>query len=123
TRLQGDWSSDVCSSDLLRIADLQPTAAGSVDELPRLVTGRVLEGRAAGAALDRLGCLARFGDFVHFSGDLGYVAGRALEQRFREDNVVRRAAVAIAVVHVAVAEDAHATLPIHAARLDQRVLG
>src|SRR4029453_4476513 len=45
----------------LRIADLQPAAAGSIDELPRFVTGRVLEGRAARAALDRLGGLARFG--------------------------------------------------------------
>src|SRR5215831_14298498 len=38
----------------LRIADLEAAAAGGVDELPGLVPWRILEGRAAGAALDRL---------------------------------------------------------------------
>src|SRR3954466_9439156 len=40
----------------------QAAATGGIDELPRLVAGRILEGRAAGAALDRLRRLARFGD-------------------------------------------------------------
>src|SRR5262245_65075353 len=38
----------------LGVADLEPATAGSVDELPGLLPRRVLEGRAAGAALDRL---------------------------------------------------------------------
>src|SRR5215471_21800677 len=93
----------------LRVAHLQAAAARRVDELPGFVTGGILEGRAAGAALDRLGCLARFRDFVHLGGDLRRVAGGALEQCLREDDVVGRAAMAIAVLHIAIAEYAHAT--------------
>src|SRR5215468_9154312 len=107
----------------LRAPDFEAAAAGGIDELPRFVTGRVLEGRAAGAALDRLGCLARFGDLLHLCGDRGRIAGRALEQRLREDDVVGRAAMTIAVVHVAVAEDAQPALSVDPARLDQRILG
>src|SRR5215472_14324709 len=106
----------------LRAPDFEAAAAGGIDELPRFVTGRVLEGRAAGAALDRLGCLARFGDLLHLCGDRGRITGRALEQRLREDDVVGRAAMTIAVVHVAVAEDAQPALSVDPARLDQRVL-
>src|SRR6266550_442593 len=61
----------------LRVAHLQAAAARRVDELPGFMAGRVLERRAAGAAFDRLGCFARFGDFVHLGGDLGRVAGGA----------------------------------------------
>src|SRR5262249_59245777 len=107
----------------LRVADFEAAATGGIDELPRFMTRRVLEGRAAGAALDRLGRLARFGDFLHLCGDLGRIAGRALEQRLREDDVVGRAAVALAVVHVADAEDAQPALTVDAARLDQRIRG
>src|SRR5262249_52017844 len=106
-----------------RVAHLQAAAARRVDELPGFVTGGILEGRAAGAALDRLGCLARFRDFVHLGGDLRRVAGGALEQCLREDDVVGRAATAIAVLQIAIAEYAQAALPIDAACLDQRVLG
>ena len=102
---------------------LQAAAAGGIDELPRLVAGRILEGRAAGAALDRLRRLARFGDLVHLRRDGGRIAGRALEQRLREDDVVGRAAMAIGVVHVGVGEDVEASLPVDGARLDQCVLG
>src|SRR5262245_7345886 len=42
----------------LRAADLKPAAAGGVDQLPSLLAGRILEGGAARAALDRLRCLA-----------------------------------------------------------------
>src|SRR5262249_27719783 len=38
----------------LRIADLESAAADGIDQLPGFVAGRVLESRAAGAALDRL---------------------------------------------------------------------
>ena len=107
----------------LRGPVFQATAAGGVDELPCLVTRRILEGRAAGAALDRLRRLARFGDFFHLRRDRGRIAGRALEQRLREDDVVRRAAMAIGVVHVGVGEDVQASLPVDGARLDQCVLG
>src|SRR6266545_251878 len=107
----------------LGVADLEPAAAGGIDDLPGLVAGRVLEGRAAGAALDRLGGLARLRDLVHLGGDLRRIAGLVLEHCRGEDDVVRHAAMAIAVMHVAVGEDAHAALAVDAARLDQRVLG
>ncbi len=94
----------------LRVADLEAAAAGGVDQLPGLVAGRVLEGRAAGAALDRLRRLARLGDLVHLGGDRGRIARRALEQRLGEDDVLGRAAMAIGVVHVAIGEDAHAAV-------------
>src|SRR5262245_31423484 len=42
----------------LSVADGKSTAASRVDELPGLVLRRVLEGRAAGATLDRLHLLA-----------------------------------------------------------------
>src|SRR6476620_12102843 len=86
----------------LGVAVFQAAAAGGIDELPRFLAGRILERRAAGAALNRLRCLARFGDFLHFGRDRGRITGRALEQRLREDDVVRRAAMAIVIVHVAV---------------------
>ena len=49
----------------LRIIDFQSAAAGGIDQLPGLLPGGIFEGRAAGAALDRLRRLARFGDLVH----------------------------------------------------------
>src|SRR5712691_11530435 len=107
----------------LRATDLEPAAAGGIDELPGLAAGRVLEGRAAGAALDRLGRLARFGDLFHLGGDRAGIAGDALEQGRGEDDVLGGAAMAIAVMHVAVAEHAQAALPVDAARLDEGVLG
>src|SRR5262249_13619307 len=61
----------------LRIRNLKATAPGGIDESPRLVTGRVLESRAAGAALNRLGCLARFRDLLHLGGNVGWIAGGA----------------------------------------------
>src|SRR5215216_5960069 len=39
----------------LRVADDEAAAAGGVDQLPGLLAGRILESRAAGPALDRLG--------------------------------------------------------------------
>src|SRR6478736_8515986 len=75
----------------------QAAAAGGIDELPCLVARRILERGAAGAALDRLRRLPRFGDFFHLRRDGGRIAGRALEKRLREDDVVRRAAMAIGV--------------------------
>jgi hypothetical protein len=64
----------------LRIADAQAAAAGGVDKLPRFVAGRILEGRAAGAALDRLRRLARLGDLIHLGGDDRRIAALAAEE-------------------------------------------
>src|SRR5215470_4049764 len=101
----------------------QAAAPRGVDELPSLVTGWILEGRAAGPALDGLGRLAAFGDFIHLGGDDRRIARRPLEQRLREDHVLGHAAVAVAVAHFAVVEGAGAAAAINAARGDQNVLG
>ena len=66
-------SSDTCASPT--ISPRQPAASISCQAL---LSGRVLEGRAAGAALDRLRRLARLGDLVHLGRDRRAVAGRAL---------------------------------------------
>src|SRR5262249_6757680 len=107
----------------LGIADLEPAAAGGVDQLPSLATGRILEGRAARAALDWLRRLARLGDLVHLGGNSGRIAGPAGEHRLGEDDVLRCAAMAIGVVHVSVGEDAQVAAPVDATCLDQCVLG
>src|SRR4051794_27711073 len=63
----------------LRIAQAQTPAARGVDQLPGLGARRVLEGRAPGAAAQRLRRLALRGDPVHLGGDGDTVAGHALE--------------------------------------------
>ena len=107
----------------LRVADHEAAAAGRIDQLPRLVSGRVLEGRAAGAALHRLRRLALVGDLVHLGRDRGRIAGRALKQRRGEDHVVGDAAMPIGEMHVGVRIDTNVAGAIDAARLDQNVLG
>src|SRR4051812_28005729 len=107
----------------LRAADFQSAAAGGIDQLPSLMSRRVLEGRAAGTTLDRLRGLARLGDLVHLGGNNRGIAWVTGEQRFGEDDVVWRAAMAIGVMHIGVAEDANPPLAVDTVRLDQRVLG
>src|SRR5579883_873413 len=107
----------------LGVADDEAAAAGGVDELPGLVAGRVLEGRAAGPALDRLRRLARRGDLVHLGRDRDSIAGAAAKEGLGEDHVLGRAAVAVAVVHVAIGKDAYVARAVDAACLDQDILG
>ena len=107
----------------LRVADHEAAAAGGIDQLPGLVPRRVLEGRAAGAALHRLRGLALAGDLVHLGGDRRGVAGRALKQRRGEDHVLGHAAMPIGEMHVGVRIDADVAGAIDAARFDQNVLG
>src|SRR5205807_2893797 len=45
TRLQGDWSSDVCSSDLLKSGNLKPAGDPIMGRLPLLVNDDVLIAR------------------------------------------------------------------------------
>src|SRR5581483_4095660 len=78
----------------LGVADREPAAAGGVDQLPGLLAGRILEGRAAGPALDRLGLLAIGGDVVHLGEDPRGIAGLALEQGLGEDEILGRPALA-----------------------------
>jgi hypothetical protein len=60
----------------LRAADLQAAAAGSIDQLPRLVAGRIGEGRAAGAAA-RLGVGAAGVDLADAARDRSWSPGAA----------------------------------------------
>src|SRR4029078_10506991 len=65
----------------LRVANNQATAYGGIAHLPSLTAGWILEGRTAGAALDRLRRLTRFCDLVHGGGDGGRDARRSGERR------------------------------------------
>ena len=76
-----------CSSDL-RIADDEAAAARRIDQLPGFATGRVLEGRAAGACVDRLARLARRRDRVHFGADSAGSPGLPCKTALGEDHVV-----------------------------------
>src|SRR5690606_12307122 len=70
-----------------RAADAQATTPGCIDQLPGAVVGRVLEGRAAGALLDRLMLLAIGRDLIHGARDVLGLARRPLESRAREDPI------------------------------------
>ncbi len=63
------------------------------------------------------------GDLVHFGGDDRGIAAFASKQRLREDVIVRRAAMPIAVVQIGVAEHVNDATSIDRARFDKRVLG
>ena len=76
----------------LGVAVFQAAAAGGINELPRFLAGRILERRAAGAALDRLRLLAIGGDVVHLGENLRGIARLALEQNLGEDEILGRAA-------------------------------
>src|SRR4029450_12515678 len=105
----------------LGVADAEAATAGAVDELPRFVSWRILEGRATGAALDRLHLLAIGRDLVHLGKNLCGLTRLALEQRLGEDHVVRRAAVAIGVAERGNGKHMNVTLAIDRARLDENL--
>src|SRR5690349_1343709 len=98
----------------LGVADHEPAAAGSVNELPSLLPRRILECRAARAALDRLGRLARLSDLVHLGSDRVAIPRPTLQQCRGEDQVFGRAAMAIGVMHLPIGKHALVSLPIHA---------
>src|SRR6185437_5864519 len=78
-----------------RAAAHEAAAAGAVDQLPCLVTGRVGEGRAAGAGADRLRRLARRLDLGHALADGSGIALLAAEHRLDENPILRDLAVAV----------------------------
>ena len=86
----------------LRATKCQPAAPGGVDQRPRLVARRVLEGRSAGAAPERLRCLARGGDPIHLGLNRSGIARPALKGRADDDRAVGQFAVAIGVAEVGV---------------------
>src|SRR5439155_938173 len=81
----------------LRITHREAAAAGRVDECPGLVARRILEGRTAGAASERLRLLAGPGDRVHLGADRLRVAGRPAKHGFDDDRARRDVAVTIAI--------------------------
>ena len=70
-----------CFSETWASPMRQSAAARRVDQRPGLVARRVLEGRAAGAAAQRLRFLARAAMRVHLRADRVGIAGRARETR------------------------------------------
>src|SRR5208337_3477951 len=106
----------------LGVAQPQTTASGGVNKLPCLVTGRIFESRAPGAAFYWLRRLARLGDLVHLRGDGLRITGHSLKECFGEDDLLGEPAMAIAVMHVAVGEEMHAATAIDTAYLDDRIL-
>src|SRR5947209_3542682 len=82
----------------------------SADQPPGLAAARVLEGRTAGARLDRLCLFAPFGDLFHLACNLRRIALFALQQRLGEDQIFLRAAMPVGEAHVGIAE--HVDIPL-----------
>src|SRR5689334_386619 len=84
----------------LSVASSDSAAPGGVDQRPGLVTMRILEGRAAGAAAQRLRFLAGSGDGVHLRADRFRVARFSAESGFDDDSARRHLAVAVGVAEL-----------------------
>ena len=82
----------------LRAAQLKPPAAGLVNQLPGLVPSRVLEGRSAGLAAQRLAGFAAGGDAVHLRLDRFRLARLSPEPRGDHDGTFGQFGMAIGVV-------------------------
>uniref|UniRef100_A0A0N4ZGW4 LigA n=1 Tax=Parastrongyloides trichosuri TaxID=131310 RepID=A0A0N4ZGW4_PARTI len=94
-----------------------------VDQLPRRMAVRVLEGRAAGLFADRLGLLAPLGDLLDAGGDgLGRV-GRAAIGRLDPDDVGRSVGVAVGIAEVGQGQFDPLAPAVQAPGGDQHVLG
>jgi len=103
-------------------AQPEAAAAGTVDQLPGLVAGRVGERGAAGARADRLRGLARRTDLVHAGGDRGGIARFAREPGGDEDPVLGRGRVAIGEPKLRRAHHVPPAGAIERHRLDQHIL-
>src|SRR3954471_21352838 len=84
----------------LGIADSKAAATRGIDQYPGLMPRRVLEGRATGAAAQRLRFLAGTGDRVHFPTDRNRVARRPAERRLDHDRAFGNMAVPIGVAEL-----------------------
>src|SRR6185295_12930751 len=84
----------------LGIADLKPAATRRIDQRPRLVAGRILEGRAARPTPEGLRFFASTGDRVHLGADRLGLARRAAKSRFDHDRAFGHVAVAIGVTEL-----------------------
>src|SRR3954449_2891849 len=84
----------------LGIADSKAATTRGIDQCPGLMTRRVLEGRATGAAAKRLRFLAGAGNRVHFRADRDRLTWRAAERRRNHDRAFGNIAVAIGVAEL-----------------------
>ena len=82
-----------------RAAADETAAAGGVDQPPRAVARRVLEGRSAGAGAHRLGGFPRGADLGQPAADRGAIAGRAAQSGFDENPARVDIAVAVGEPH------------------------
>src|SRR5256885_3375645 len=74
TRLQGDWSSDVCSSDLIPLRDTEPAFFANVGQLDT----RILNGKTSlSHRLTRLAFRQRGTTLAHGDAPVGQQIGRA----------------------------------------------
>src|SRR6185437_3213368 len=89
----------------LRAAQPQAAAAGGIDQLPRAVSVRILEGRSAGLLADRLGGLAVVLHFGHArSNRVGRIDLAAKARRGEDDRGVDMAG-AIDEFHIGIREN------------------
>src|SRR3954464_7598359 len=84
----------------LRAAAREAAATRRIDQRPRLVTRRILEGRAAGPASERLRFLPGAGDRVHRGADRVGLARSSAEGSFDDHGAVRNLAVAVSVTEL-----------------------
>src|SRR5437868_337398 len=105
----------------LRAADAQTSAAGGVDQLPRAMARRVLEGRAAGLFANRLRRLAVALHLLHPLADRFRRGDCPPKARGGEDDRRIDGAIAIGELHVAIVEDERLAIAAEAGRFDQNV--
>src|ERR1700730_7455513 len=86
----------------LRIANREATAAGLVNQFPRLVPRRVFKSRAAGAGIYGLSGGSRARDLHHLRQDPLAVAKGARKNRLRENHILRDGTMAIGKAHARV---------------------
>src|SRR5690348_1615369 len=78
----------------------EAAAARFIDQLPSLVPGRILEGRAAGLRFNRLSRFALFHKRIHPATNGFGIARLAFQYGFDENHILRHAALAIDEGHV-----------------------
>ncbi len=107
----------------LRVADAQTPTPGGIDQRPCLFAWRVLEGRTARAAAQRLRFLARGSDAVHFGLDDSRLLGMATEGGADDDTPLRQGRMAIGIAKLLYRERPLLARTQHDLAFDQHVLG
>src|SRR5580698_741012 len=107
----------------LRAADAQAPAARCVDQFPRAVAGRILEGRAAGLFPDRLRGLAMVLHLVHPRPDCFRRSNGPTKSRRGKNDLMIDAAVAVDEFHVGIGETVFGAVAADTISLDQDILG